>query len=173
MSSLLSNYDYISTRAFVAGQKHNQTLTNNYDAANVTAVTPYGCALALDATNAFTSPNTGLIVKVPSATTDKIVGISFLEYIFEETRNSADVNGYPQNARFPFMTFGDLRVFSETINSYKDPVFVRVVAGTGGTKVGYAFRNVAVSGETIALPNCYWLRTTTATNQISVIHIDI
>jgi hypothetical protein len=173
MTSLLSNYDYISQRGFVAGQKHNLALFNNYDAVNVTGVTPYGCILALDTTNAFKSDNTELAVIVPTAVTAKIVGLSYLEYIYEESRTIADVNGYPQNGRFPFCTLGDVRVFSETANVFRDPVYIRVVAGAGGTKVGYGFRNTAVSGETILLPKCYWLRTTTGTNEVSVIHVDI
>lgn len=173
MTSLLSNFNPISQRGFIAGQKHNQALFNNYDAVNVTAVTPYGCAIALDPTNAFVNTNDELVVKTPTAVTDVIVGVTFIEYLYEESTTTADVNGYPQNSRFPFCTFGDIRVFSETANNYHDPVYVRVVAGAGGTKLGYAFRNAEVVGETILLPNCYWTRTNTGTNEVSVIHVDL
>jgi hypothetical protein len=165
MTSLLSNYDYMSQRPKLAGQIINLTLTNTYSAVNITEAVPFGCVVKFDTTNSFSEPSTGQVVKIPTATTDKIAGISILEYLYEGSE-------YPINSAFPYATMCDIVVFSETINIIGDPVFVRVVAGAGGTKVGYGFRNVAVSGETIALPKCYWTQTNTGTNEVSVIHFE-
>jgi hypothetical protein len=165
MTSLLSNYNYQSQRPKLAGQIINLTLTNRLSAVNVTEAVPFGCVVKFDTTNSFSEPSTGQVVKIPTATTDKIAGITFLEYIYEGSE-------YPLNSAFPYATMCDIVVFSETANTIDDPVFVRVVAGAGGTKVGYGFRNAAVSGETIALPKCYWTETNTGTNQVSVIHFE-
>jgi hypothetical protein len=165
MTSLLSNYNYQSQRPKLAGQIINLTLSNRYSAVNATEAVPFGCVLKFDTTNSFAEPSTGQVVTIPTATTDKIAGISFLEYIYEGS-------DYPINSAFPYATLCDIVVFSETINTIGDPVFVRVLAGVGGTKIGYGFRNVAVSGETIALPNCYWTQTNTTTNEVSVIHFE-
>lgn len=165
MASLLSNYNYMDQRSRLAGQVLNFTLTNKYSAVNITEPVPFGCVVSFDTTNSFSENSTGKVVKIPTATTDKIAGISFLEYIYEGSE-------YPINSAFPFLTLGDILVFSETANLIDDPVFVRVVAGVGGDKVGYGFRNTAVAGETIALPNCYWAETNTGTNEVSAIHFE-
>lgn len=165
MTSLLSNYNYQNQRTRLAGQINSLKLSSRDSAVNVTQAVPFGCVVKFDTTNSFAEPSTGKVVKIPTATTDKIAGISILEYIYEGSE-------YPLNSAFPFATLCDILVFSETANTIGDPVFVRVVAGAGGTKVGYGFRNAAVTGETIALPNCYWTETNTGTNEISEIHFE-
>jgi hypothetical protein len=169
---LLDNYDQILSRPEIAGTRHNQCLIDVVDGNNTSNGTiPYGSIVVIDGsvTNAKDANNPP--VKIIATASEIIVGLAFLEYTNEESFNIAGDAGYPDKAQLPIAKMGEFKVFSETANNYGDPVFVRIVAGTGGNKIGYGFRKTAVAGETVAIPNAYWVKRTATGNNISAIRI--
>lgn len=170
--SLLNSFTQIVERPQLRGARYNDVSADIISGVNAGTVTiPYGCIVVI-ANSTTTSPYIPP-VKIISADTDVVVGLSVLEYNTEESYFTSGEAGVPVDAQFPIAKKGEFRVFSETANAYGDPVYVRVVAGAGGTNIGFAFRNAEVVGETLLLPDCYWVQATSGTNVISAIHIDL
>lgn len=170
--SLLDNFDQIVARPQIRGVRHNLALIDAVDGNNTSsAVIPYGSIVVIDESVTSSLDYNNPPVKLIAADDEIVVGLAFLEYTHEEAQAVGGEYGYPPLAQLPIAKQGEFKVFSETANAYGDPVYVRVASGVGGDKVGFAFRNAAVTDETLLLPNAYWVKKNAGTNEISAIRI--
>lgn len=170
--SLLNNFDQLVSRPQIRGVRHNIGLVDAIDGNNTSGVTiPYGAIVVIDESITSIYDYNNPPVKIISAATDTIVGLAFLEYTHEESFTATGEAGYPPLAQLPIAKQGEFKVLSETANDYGDPVYVRYASGAGGTKIGFAFRNAAVTNETVLLPNAYWVKKNAGTNEVSAIRI--
>jgi hypothetical protein len=110
-------------------------------------------------------------ISLPTATGQKIIGISVATDIFGSTYSAGKLvdPAYPPNSCINIITMGDILVWSETACNPDDSLFVRLVAGTAPLDVVGRFANATGTGLE-ALPGCKALKKTTVAGLVPVFY---
>lgn len=131
-----TNYDFISDKVGYEGMRASNRLITTRSGYNATgAVLPYGRPVR------FTGNNRE--VALPSATGQKIQGITLLSRQYEDAVDAQNHSGFPDKESVVFLIEGDILVRVEEDVTFGDPVYFRHTAnGTGKDVIG-RFRNDA------------------------------
>lgn len=121
---------------------------------------PFGAAVALDAPRMDATDPQTLPVKLPNASTDKLLGIVRFTQLFESS-GLAVAPGYPAGLTINVAKKGQFWVQPEIAVTAGDPVFARITANGPLTQLG-ALRNDADTANAIAMPGARFLSTASA-----------
>lgn len=121
---------------------------------------PFGVAVALDVTRMDATDPQTLPVRLPNASTDKIMGIVRHTQLFEST-GLAVAPGYTAGLAINVAKKGQFWVTPEIAVTAGDPVFARVTVNGGLNQLG-ALRNDSDTANAIAMPGARFLSTASA-----------
>jgi hypothetical protein len=140
-------YDFISDRIGYEGQIATNRPTITRSGFNRTGIVlPYGRPVVYSGNNKE--------VRLPNATGQKVIGISILSRLYEDSVNSQNDSGYPDRESVIWLKEGDIFVRVETDINYGDiPYFRHTINGAGKDVIG-RFRDSADTGTCDLLPNC-------------------
>jgi hypothetical protein len=122
--------------------------------ASRSGILPFGVAVALDVTRFDSNDPQTLPVRLPNASTDKILGIVRFTQFFESY--GASVASLPAGQSVNVAKKGHFWVSPEVAVTAGDPVYARHTANGGLTQLG-ALRNDADTSNAIQLAGCRFL----------------
>lgn len=131
-------------------------------ATNPTAATPFGAAVAYGAVDGD--------CKLPSSSTDKILGVAILEQTKEQALGTGVVN-YPAGSLISVLKRGRINVAVENAVVAGGPVYVRFAAGAGGALLG-AFRSDADTGSAVIVDGALFA-TSAASGGIAIVDMNL
>lgn len=144
------NYNYITDVKGLEGQlvtNRMRTRRTGYNKSGV--VIPFGRPVVYAGNN--------INMELPSATGQVIIGITYLDRIFEDAVDANGDSGIPNNKHFSYLTKGDIFVRTEVDIAHNDPVYFRHTANGVGKSVIGRFRNSADTATCDLLPNARFL----------------
>lgn len=130
------NYNYITDIKGLEGQiitNRTRIRRTGYNKSGV--IIPFGRPVVYAGNN--------INMELPSATEQTIIGITYLDRIFEDAVDANDDSGVPNNKHFGYLTSGDIFVRTEVDIAHNDPVYFRHTANGVGKSVIGRFRNDA------------------------------
>lgn len=130
------NYNYITDVKGLEGQlvtNRMRTRRTGYNKSGV--VIPFGRPVVFSGNN--------INMELPSEADQVIIGITYLDRVFEDAIDSAGDSGIPNKKHFSYLTKGDIFVRTEVDIAHNDPVYFRHTANGAGKSVIGRFRNDA------------------------------
>jgi hypothetical protein len=131
-------------------------------AADKLEAVPFGVALAQGASDG--------LCKLPSSSTDKIIGVAVLEQTKEQALGSGVVN-YPAGSMISVMKRGRVNVLAESAVAAGGPVYVRFASGAGGSQLG-AMRADADTGSAMLVDGASFT-TSVAAGGVAVVDMNL
>lgn len=160
-----TNYDYINIRPFREGQLASASPKLSRSDLNETGgLIPWGRVIVLDGTTK--KP------RLPSATGQTVLGISWLVQIYENELNGNSDSGVPNGSMFDYVAQAEIAVFVEETIVVGDPVYFRHTANGAGKAIVGRFRNDADTNTCDLFPNSRWIQGATAGN-LAVLAINL
>lgn len=156
----MATIDYLSSKKGFEGQRirwNNATIRNVFN--NSTAKIPFGSLVVFDSTG---DSSEYPAVKLPSASTDKPIGIVTYVDTFEEVKDANDRYSYDSKVEMTVVKQGCIYVYCEQAVTPVDPVFARFTAGANAGEYVGRFRKDADTSKAFQLSYCSWGATITA-----------
>lgn len=159
-----TNYDYISIAPYREGQIASAYPTAKRTGLNNTgALIPFGRVVVADTDEGD--------VKLPDATGQLLLGITFIEQLYEQDGTATD-SGFPDKRQLDYLTKGDIGVYVEEAVAITDGVYFRHTANGAGKDVIGRFRTDSDTATCDQIVNARWVKGAGA-GEIAVLNIDL